>query len=470
MTAATGWPASVRRVLALAWPVLVGQVSVLAFGTIDTVLAARHDATDLAALAIGSAAYITVFVGFMGMLLSIGPITGQLYGAGDLLQAGRQLHQGVWLALLLSLGGSALLAFPQPFLGLAQVTPEVEHKVRGYLLALACSLPASLLFTVYRGFNTAVSRPKAVMALQLSGLALKVPLSAALVFGVPALHVPELGVLGCGVATAVAMWAQAGAAFLVLRRDPFYRPFGIGGRGLEAPDRRMLGALLRLGVPMGATTLVEVSAFTFMAFFIARFGTEATAGHQIAVNLVVLLFMVPMSLSSATATLVAQRLGARDLPDARRLVRHGLVLTVMLALACGGTVYGLREALVGLYSRSPAVIQAAVPLLAWVALFHLADALQTFAGSVLRAWRIATVTLVVNVGALWGVGLAGGWMLAFGSGPFGAAPALRGAPGFWAAATAGLVVAAVILCSYLAWMLARQARPQPGSVSPAAPG
>ena len=134
-----------------------------------------------------------------------------------------------------------------------------------------------------------------------SAAPLKVPLSAALVFGVPALHVPELGVLGCGVATAVAMWAQAGAAFLVLRRDPFYRPFGVAGRGLDAPDRRMLGTLLRLGVPMGATTLVEVSAFTFMAFFIARFGTEATAGHQIAVNLVVLLFMMPMALSSATA-------------------------------------------------------------------------------------------------------------------------------------------------------------------------
>ena len=441
--------------LELAWPVFVGQVSVLAFGTIDTVLAARHAATDLAALAIGSAAYITIFVGFMGLLLSIGPIVGQLFGAGELRQAGRQLHQGVWLALALSLCGSALLAFPQPFLSLAQVTPEVADKVRGYLLALAFSLPASLLFTVYRGFNTAVSRPKAVMALQLSGLALKVPLSAALVFGVPALHIPELGVVGCGVATAVAMWAQALGAFLVLRRDPFYRPFGIGGHGLEPPDRRMLGGLLRLGVPIGATTLVEVSGFTFMAFFIARFGTEATAGHQIAVNLVVLLFMVPMSLSSAASTLVAQRLGARDLPDARRLVRHGAALVVMLALACGSSVYALRETLVSLYTHTPAVAQAAVPLLAWVALFHLADALQTFAGSVLRAWRIATVTLVVNILAMWGVGLCGGWLLAFGTGP--AAAALRGAPGFWAAATAGLVLAAAVLCSYLVWMLARQA-------------
>ena len=101
--------------------------------------------------------------------------------------------------------------------------------MRGYLLALAFSLPAALLFTAYRGFNTAVSRPKAVMALQLGGLALKVPLSAALVYGVPGLGLPALGVTGCGVATAIVMWAQVLIAFAVVRRDPFYAPFAIFG-------------------------------------------------------------------------------------------------------------------------------------------------------------------------------------------------------------------------------------------------
>ncbi|MCK7493963.1 MAG: DUF1289 domain-containing protein [Comamonadaceae bacterium] len=96
--------------------------------------------------------------------------------------------------------GSTLLAVPgSPSWPWRRPAPEVAGKVRGYLLALAFALPASLLFTVYRGFNTAVSRPKAVMALQLGGLALKVPLSAALVFGLPA-----LGAAGAGRAWAAA--------------------------------------------------------------------------------------------------------------------------------------------------------------------------------------------------------------------------------------------------------------------------
>jgi len=69
---------SARRIAPLAWPVFIGQISVLAFGTIDTLLVARAGATDLAALAVGAAAYITVFIGFMGVLLALSPIVGQL--------------------------------------------------------------------------------------------------------------------------------------------------------------------------------------------------------------------------------------------------------------------------------------------------------------------------------------------------------------------------------------------------------
>ena len=93
---------SARRIAPLAWPVLVGQVSVLAFGTIDTMLVARASAADLAALAVGAAAYITIFIGFMGVLVALSPIVGQLQGAARHADAGRQAHQAVWLALALA--------------------------------------------------------------------------------------------------------------------------------------------------------------------------------------------------------------------------------------------------------------------------------------------------------------------------------------------------------------------------------
>jgi len=452
---------SARRLTPLAWPVFVGQVSVLAFSTVDTMLVARHGALDLAALSVGAAAYITVFIGLMGVVLALSPIAGRLYGAHDLAGAGRQVHQALWIVLVLAALGSTVLVFPHPFLWLAKAGPEVAGKVRAYLLALAFSLPASLLFTVYRGFNTAVSRPKAVMALQIGGLALKVPLSTLLVFGAPSLGVPSLGAVGCGIATAIVMWTQVALALFVLRRDRFYEPFGLFGRGLDRPDPAALRTLLKLGLPMGATILIEVTGFSFMALFIARVGTTAVAGHQIAANLVSLMFMLPMAMANATGTLVAQSIGARRNAEAVRLGWHGLALGCAMAALLGGAVFALREEVVRLYSPDPAVVAAALPLVAWVAVFHLADAAQTLVAFVLRAWHIATAPMVIYAVSIWGLGLGGGYMLGFDT--LGLAPrSLLGAPGFWVAATASLVAAALALVALLSWTLRLREREAAG--------
>ena len=446
---------SARRIAPLAWPVFIGQVAVLAFSTVDTMMSARASALDLAALAIGGAVYITVFITLMGTVLAVSPIAGQLFGAGKRAEAGAQLHQAMWLALGLSVIGCGALLFPEPFLSLSRASPDVAAKVRGYLMALAFALPSALLFTAFRGFNTAVSRPKIVMLLQLGALAVKVPLTALFVFGasLPAalggFALPALGAPGCGVATALVMALQFGAAWWLLRRDPFYASFGIQS-GMRAPHRASLTGLLRLGIPMGLSIAIEVTGFTFMAFFIARLGATAVAGHQIVMNLMAMMFMMPLAIANASTTLVAQRIGAGDADDARRLGWHGISIGLLVASVFGCVVYLLRVPVLHLYTGDAVVMAAALPLLSWMVAFHVADAGQTVGAFVLRAYRVATVPLLIYAVAIWGVGLGGGYVLAFD--PLGLSPPmLRGAPGYWAAATGGLVIAAVGLCAFFAW-------------------
>jgi MATE family multidrug resistance protein len=453
---------SARRIAPLAWPVFVGQVAVLAFSTVDTVMVARTSALDLAALAVGAAAYISIFVGLMGIVLAVGPISGQLFGAGKLRDSGHEARQAMWLALALSIPGCTLLLFPDPFLALAHAEPAVAERVRAYLFGLAFALPPALVFTAYRGFNIAVSRPKAVMAIQLGGLALKVPINAALIFGITlpessgGMQLPAFGAAGCGMATATVMWCQLAAALVLLRRDPFYAPFGLA-RGIGRPKAASLTALLRLGVPMGLAILIEVTGFTFMAFFISRIGTTAVAGHQIAANMISMMFMLPLAIANASSTLVAQRVGAGDAADARRIGWAGLEMGVLIAAALGSTVYLLRETVIGLYTSNPVIIAAAMPLLAWVALFHIADAAQTIAAFVLRAYRIAVVPVVVYVVAIWGIGLGGGYVMAFDLA--GISPDwMRGAQGFWSMATVGLATAGLGMSGFLAWKLRRDRR------------
>lgn len=464
MSRAAQFRANARRIAPLAWPVFVGQVAVLAFATVDTVMIGRTTAIDLAALAVGGATYMTVFIGLMGIVLAIGPIAGQLFGAGAHAKAGHEAKQTVWLALALSLVGGVLLLMPEPIIALSQVEPAVEAKVRQYLQALACALPAALVFTAYRGFHFAVSRPKIVMAFQLGGLALKVPANTLIIFGAEwttpfgTLTLPAFGAVGCGIATALVMWVQLGALALLLTRDPFYVPFGLDRPAvLGRPDAASLKGLLRLGLPMGASYLIEATGFTFMAIFIARLGATPVAGHQIAVNMVTLLFMMPLALSIATSTLVAQRIGAGDPADARAVGWDGLAIGTAIAAALGLAVYAAREPLVAVYTSNATIAAAALPLLAWVAVFHVADAAQTIAAFVLRAWRVAVVPLVVYVLALWVVGLGGGFAVAFGrAGDGELARSLRGAQGFWSMATLGLAIAATGMAIALAVVMHRR--------------
>jgi len=169
-----------------------------------------------------------------------------------------------------------------------------------------------------------------------------------------------------------------------------------------------------------------------------------------------LLFMLPLGLANGTSTLVAQRIGAGDLHDARRLGWHGLQIGGGIAVLLGCTVFLLRDTVVGFYTHDASIAAAALPLLAWVALFHIGDALQSVASFVLRAWHVATVPVVIYALSLWGVGLGGGWLLAE-SGAFG----LHGARGFWAASTASLLVVSSALLALLSWVMRQKLRGAP---------
>lgn len=436
--------ADVRRITALAWPVLIGQLAVIAFGVLDTAMAGRASAADLAAIGLGGSIYVTVYISLMGVLQALSPIAGQLYGAQRHSEIGEEVRQAVWLGLVLAAIGMLILWFPTPLLQLADATPELTEKATAYLRYEALALPAALGFRIYSALNNALSRPVMVTVLQLAGLVLKFPLNALFLYG--GMSIPAMGGPGCALASMIISWLWFVAAAAILMRNPAYKPFAIFTQ-YSPPNRARLWALVRLGVPMGFTYLIEITSFTLMAIFIARLGTVVLAGHQIAANLGAVAYMVPLSLSIATSTLAAQSIGARDRVAARRISLNGIRLAVMCAVVVAAAVLFLRRELVGLYTNDAAVLAVAVPLLPFIAFYQMFDAVQVMTAFILRAYKIALIPTVIYALSLWGVGLGGGYVLGFGL--LGdVATALRGAAGFWAANALSLMVAGALLFSY----------------------
>jgi MATE family multidrug resistance protein len=203
----------------------------------------------------------------------------------------------------------------------------------------------------------------------------------------------------------------------------------------------VLREILRLGIPMSLSYALEATSFTAITLLGARLGTTVMGGHQVVANLAALCFMLPLSLSVATATLTAQAVGAGDPRRAREAALTGLRIAALVAAVTVLTVWTLRGGIVGLYSRDPAVAAMALTLIPYLAAFHFFDALQTVASFVLRAYKLAVAPTVIHAVALWGLGVVGGYLVAFGG--LGGAP--WGIAGMWLMQSVALALAALLL-------------------------
>lgn len=433
--------------------VLAGQLAVMAFGVTDTIIAGRYTEEALAALSVGSAVYISVFVALIGVLQALLPIWAELHGARGTVALGQSVRQALYLCALAIAAGVLALLFPGALLEWTEVPAALQSDVRSYLAVLALALPPALLFRMYSTLNQSLGKPQLVTWLQVASLAVKVPLTMWFVFG--GAGVPAMGVVGCAWATVVVNYLFLAMAIWLLRTQALYEPYAIWRR-MERPHWPTIAQFARMGVPSGLAILVEVTSFTLMALFIARQGTLAAAAHQIAANLAAVMYMMPLSIAIATSARVSYWLGAGDAKLARRSIRSGFQLAFAMSLTLAALLMLGRGSIAAVYSADTRVAAAAAALLAWLAVYHLGDAAQALCVFVLRCYRVAVAPLVAYCVLLWGLGLAGGFVLAYrGMGPW---PAQQSPQAFWIASSLALALLAVILPLIL-WRAVRSYRP-----------
>lgn len=422
---------------------LVGLLAAVGNPVVDTLMVARYSAIDLASLAVGASLYVCIFVALMGVMQSLMPTFGQMYGAGQFAAMGDMAKQGIWLALCLSLLGASLLFFPAPLSRLAKTPLALRENTTLYLRILAFSLPASLLFLVYGTLNNAMARPHMVMALQVGVLMLKIPLNWMFIFGY--LNIPALGGAGCALATCLLAWLSVVTGWLILRWNPFYRFLHLFDTGMALPDTKKLGELLKLGLPLGINSFIEVTSFNFMALFIARIGIEAVAAHQIVANIAIVLYMLPLTAGSATSTLVAQSIGARQLLLARRIAFSGRRLAACIAVLMACLTWFAREELIALYTHDPRIADNALPLIVFVCSYQFFYAIQITSAYVLRAYKVVLAPTLLYLSILWGIGLGGGYILAFDVLNLMPPASITRAGGFWFSYTVGVSLLAISL-------------------------
>ncbi|MGH8480991.1 MAG: MATE family efflux transporter, partial [Nevskiaceae bacterium] len=404
--------AELRANLALALPLLAAQLLFISMGTVDTIVAGRLGAAPLAAVAVGSNLWFMVFVLFWGLFMAVSPIVAQRLGAGrPAPESGRFLRGALGLAAPLGLAWMVLLlALVGPVLDLLALEPQTRAYTEDYLYAIAPGALPFALFFALRNAAEGYGQTRATLWAGLVGFIVNGVLSYGLAHG--AWGLPALGPRGCGIATVAAGGAMVLAFAALYRWHPKLRELALYRREGWRPDAAT-GEVLRLGGPIALIVTAEAWLFLVGALLMARFGTDAVAAHQIAINFASITFMVPMSIGMATTVRVGYAAGAGNADAVRLRGLAGIGMGACFSLVSASLMALLPQAIVALYTDAAGVAALAAGFLYYAAVFQVADCVQATANGALRGVKDARVPMLITVSAYWLIGLPLAVALAF---------------------------------------------------------
>jgi MATE family multidrug resistance protein len=388
----------------------------------------------------------------MGTMMAINTVVAHEIGGARYDKIPHSVRQSLWKGLFVGLVACGLANLCTLLFDHIGLDKAVSDRAATFLHVISAGMPAFACYRALYGYTTSINQTKPVMVIAVLGLFYNVLVNWLLVFG----HwgFPRLGAIGCAVSTATGLWLMLAGMVWWVRTAPAYRmtyPFSHWDR----PDWAEIGEMLKLGIPIGITYFAEVSAFGLISLLVARYGVVQVSAHQIALNFVSLVFMVPLSFGIGALTRVGQAMGEGNPQRARFVAWVGVGMCVVFAVASAAFIALFRWDIARAYTTDPAVQATTVKLLLLAALFQLSDSTQVAAASAIRGYKVTRTPMLIHMLAFWGfalplgctLGLAPAWI------PFAPSAPMQ-ATGFWIALVIGLTVAATLLT----WFLQRLSR------------
>ncbi|CAI0736595.1 Multidrug-efflux transporter [Serratia quinivorans] len=436
-----------RSLLALAIPVIIAQISQTAMGVVDTIMAGAYSATDMAAVAVGTSIWLPAILFGHGLLLALTPVIAQLNGAGRRDRIAHQVRQGFWLAAAVSLLVIIVLYNSKFVIDMMHnIDPQLADKAVGYLHAIMWGAPGYLFFQVLRGQCEGLSKTKPGMVIGFLGLLVNIPINYIFIYG--KFGMPELGGVGCGVATGSVYWFMFLAMRWYVKRAPSQRDILPHEGSSLRPDWPAMKRLFGIGLPVALALFFEVTLFAIVALLVSPLGIVSVAGHQIALNFSALMFVLPLSLGVSATIRVGYRLGEGSVEGAR--IAAYAAIAVGIAMACCTALFTatFREQIALLYNDSPAVVAMASHLMLLAAIYQISDSIQVIGSGILRGYKDTRSIFFITFIAYWILGLPSGYVLALTDI---LVPAM-GPSGFWIGFIIGLTFAAILMAMRMRWL------------------
>lgn len=422
----------IRDVARLAAPIVGVQVGLMLMGVVDAAIVGRHSARALAAVALGNVYFNSIVTIGHGTLMALDPLVAQAVGAKDRPAIERAVQRGVVLCVALSVPLSLLLIPGETLLGPLRQPADVVPLAAQYVRACIPGVLPYLMFIALRQTVQAFSLVRPVLAAVVIANVVNAVLDWGLVFG--RFGLPALGPVGSGWATTISRWLMAVLLFWGCRQAlvPFLRHWS-----RDDLAWRPLWRMIRIGVPIGVQLWIEFLAFSVALLLVGMLGTVPIAGHQIALMLAALTYMVPLGVSAAAAVLVGHAVGRGDPEGARREAGAALACGVGFMAVTALVLIVMPSMLARAFTADPAVLAAAAALIPIAGVFQVFDGIQGVSGGILRGAGDTSVPMWANLAGYAAIGLPLGAWLGLSQG--------WGAPGVWWGLVAGLASVAALL-------------------------
>jgi MATE family multidrug resistance protein len=434
------WLTELRATLALAWPLILANVTQQAIQATDVLLMGRLGASQLAAATLALNLTFTFNLLMLGLITASSPMMATALGqrSNAVRDVRRTFRAGLWLLAFMLPPYWLLMWHIGALMRALGEAPELARQGQSFMRAYMWCTAPWLLFQLLRNFVSALERPRVVLWLSLGGIGLNALLSWSLIFG--HFGLPALGLPGGGVGSTLTWVILCFALVLVISLDRRFRRFHLFGHWWRF-DRQRTAALVRLGWPIGATMALEMGVFALAAYFMGWIGAPAVAAHAVALQLAALTFMVPLGLGQAATVRVGLALGRNDESGITRAGWTAWAMGVAFMGTMALVMWSIPRPLVTLFltdvPQNAVTIALAVSFLRVAAAFQLVDGAQVIGAGMLRGLHDTRWPLLFALVGYWVVGLGIGSWLAF-------AADWKGL-GIWVGLASGLASVAVLM-------------------------
>jgi len=439
-----------KQLIKIGIPIFGSQMSYMLMGATDTLVAGRASSADLAGLAVGNAFSTTLWMFVSGVIFSVTPIVAQLYGAKKYTEIGKKVREILWIALFLGLSICLILMNMGLFLNLLPIEEGITSISTEYLKAVSVGYAFITIFTCLRCYSEGMTLAKPVFYIAFGGMLLNIPLDLMFVYGW--FGAPKLGGVGCGYATTIVSFIMMIALILYIYISKYYKKTELFS-GYSPPSSETTKEVFKLGFPIGFGIFIELSMFSGAAIILGILGETVVASHSIAINIASLFFMVPLSIGLASATRVGNLIGEQNPRQAKVASYTTIYMCILGALINSLIIIVFKTSLVGIYTTDLLVLDLAVSLLIFAAIFQIPDGIQMGALGGLRGYKDTFIPMILLFISYWIFAMPIGYFLTntgFNE-PLGAA-------GMWYGMIIGLSIFSFLSIGRLNWIIKKTLR------------